>query len=74
MNEVKEQINAIVNSDKEPVLEFGGIYNAKIVEFKDSGVMITLYESMKPALLHNSQLDHRKVCIMFNKLFFCYKY
>ncbi|XP_014286853.1 polyribonucleotide nucleotidyltransferase 1, mitochondrial [Halyomorpha halys] len=61
MFEAKEFISNIVNSGKEPVLEFGGIYTAKIVELKESGVMVTLYDSMKPALLHNSQLDQRKV-------------
>jgi polyribonucleotide nucleotidyltransferase len=42
-------------------IDFGGIYTAKIVEIREIGVMVTLYSSMPPALLHNSQLDMRKV-------------
>ncbi|KAF8773605.1 Polyribonucleotide nucleotidyltransferase 1 like protein [Argiope bruennichi] len=44
-----------------PELVFGAIYTAKIVEIRDIGVMVTLYPNMKPALLHNSQLDQRKI-------------
>ncbi|RXG53571.1 Polyribonucleotide nucleotidyltransferase 1, mitochondrial, partial [Armadillidium vulgare] len=45
----------------EPELEFGGIYTAKIVEIRPHGVMITLYDGMPPALLHNTQLDTKKI-------------
>lgn len=45
----------------EPQLEFGAIYKAKVVEIREIGVMVTLYPSMQPALVHNSQLDQRKV-------------
>lgn len=45
----------------EPQLEFGAIYKAKIVEIRDIGVMVTLYPTMQPTLVHNSQLDQRKV-------------
>lgn len=61
MNEAKEFIENLLQTEKIPELEFGGIYTAKITEIKDIGVMVTLYESMPPALLHNSQLDQRKV-------------
>lgn len=61
MTEVKEIIETLLKADKIPDLEFGGIYTAKIVEVKDIGVMLTLYPSMPPTLLHNSQLDQRKV-------------
>ncbi len=61
MTEVKELIETLLKADKVPDLEFGGIYTAKIVEIKDIGVMLTLYPSMPPTLLHNSQLDQRKV-------------
>lgn len=61
MDEAKEQIAELLISEKIPDLEFGGIYSATIVEIKDIGVMVTLYPSMPPALLHNSQLDQRKV-------------
>ncbi len=62
--EAKEQIEKILKEPNEPQLEFGGIYKAKIVEIREIGVMVTLYDSMVPALLHNSQLDQRKVCIL----------
>ncbi|XP_059610157.1 polyribonucleotide nucleotidyltransferase 1, mitochondrial [Phlebotomus argentipes] len=61
MDEAREVIEEFLKADKVPDLEFGGIYTAKIVDVKDIGVMVTLYPSMPPALLHNSQLDQRKI-------------
>lgn len=61
MHEAKEYLETLMKTEKVPDLEFGAIYTAKIVEMKDTGVMVTLYPSMSPALLHNSQLDQRKV-------------
>lgn len=61
MDEAKEIIDEILTSQREPTLEFGAIYTAKIVEIRDIGVMVTLYPNMNPVLLHNSQLDQRKV-------------
>lgn len=61
MDEAKEMIQKLLAKDKVPELDFGGIYTAKITELRDTGVMVTLYPSMPPALLHNSQLDMRKV-------------
>jgi polyribonucleotide nucleotidyltransferase len=61
MDEAKEMIQKCLEKEKVPELDFGGIYTAKIVEIRDIGVMVTLYPSMPPALLHNSQLDMRKV-------------
>lgn len=61
MDEAKEQIEQMLTTQRIPDLDFGGIYTAKIVELKDIGVMVTLYPNMPPALLHNSQLDQRKV-------------
>lgn len=63
MDEAKEMISEWMAKDKIPDLEFGAIYTAKIVEIRDIGVMVTLYSNMTPALLHNSQIDQRKVCI-----------
>lgn len=65
MDEAKEYIDELLKGEKVPDLEFGAIYTGKIVEIKDIGVMLTLYPSMPPALLHNSQLDQRKVCCGF---------
>ncbi|KAL1461485.1 hypothetical protein WDU94_013377 [Cyamophila willieti] len=60
-DEAKELINTLLATSSEPQLEFGAIYTAKIIELKDIGVMVTLYPNMPPALLHNSQLDQRKI-------------
>ncbi|GLV40633.1 Polynucleotide phosphorylase [Carabus blaptoides fortunei] len=61
MDEAQEQIQRWLTEEKAPELEFGGIYTAKVVELRDIGVMVVLYAGMPPALLHNSQLDQRKV-------------
>lgn len=61
MDEAKEMIEKLQEKEKVPDLDFGAIYTARIVELRDIGVMVTLYPSMPPALLHNSQLDQRKV-------------
>ncbi|KAK4884450.1 hypothetical protein RN001_000721 [Aquatica leii] len=61
MDEAQEIISKLLNAERAPDLEFGGIYTATIVELRDIGVMVTLYPDMPPALLHNSQLDQRKV-------------
>ncbi|CAF0988042.1 unnamed protein product [Brachionus calyciflorus] len=54
-------IKSFIEESKEPQLEFGGIYKAKIVEIVPSGLMVQLYPTMKPTLLPNSQLDGRKI-------------
>lgn len=62
MSEAKEMIAKIIReSQKEPQLDFGSIYTAKIVEIRANGVMVILYPNMNPALLPLSQLDTRKV-------------
>jgi polyribonucleotide nucleotidyltransferase len=61
MDEAKEFIEKLIEKERVPELDFGGIYTAKIIEIRDIGVMVTLYPTMPPALLHNSQLDQRKV-------------
>ncbi|XP_071650165.1 polyribonucleotide nucleotidyltransferase 1, mitochondrial [Temnothorax longispinosus] len=61
MAEAKEMIEDILRKDREPTLEFGAIYTARIVEIRETGVMVTLYSNMVPGLLPNSQLDQRKI-------------
>ncbi|PSN44270.1 Polyribonucleotide nucleotidyltransferase 1 [Blattella germanica] len=61
MDEAKEMIDKFLSTEREPTLDFGAIYKAKIVEVRDIGVMVTLFPTMSPALLHNSQLDQRKI-------------
>ncbi|EEC11716.1 polyribonucleotide nucleotidyltransferase, putative, partial [Ixodes scapularis] len=51
----------LIRMIQKPNLEFGAVYTAKIVEIRESGVMVKLYPTMVPTLLHNSQLDQRKV-------------
>lgn len=61
MDEAKARISSWLAAERTPELEFGAIYKAKVVEILESGVLVTLYSGMAPALLHNSQLDHRKI-------------
>ncbi|CAG0901104.1 unnamed protein product [Cyprideis torosa] len=61
MMEAKQMIEEALESSRDPALEFGSIYTAKIVEVRDIGVMVQLYPTMSPALIHNSQLDRRKI-------------
>lgn len=61
MTEAKEMIEAILQKEREPILEFGAIYTAKIIEIRETGVMVTLYSNMMPVLLPNSQLDQRRI-------------
>lgn len=60
MEEARESLQDLL-SDQEPNLEFGAVYSASVVELRPQGVMVTLYPGMAPVLLHNSQLDTRKV-------------
>ncbi|XP_053393907.1 polyribonucleotide nucleotidyltransferase 1, mitochondrial-like [Mercenaria mercenaria] len=61
MDEAKEMMDTWLEAKKEPELEFNAVYEAKITELKDFGVMVQLHPAMEPVLLHNSQLDHRQV-------------
>ena len=61
MDEAQEMIRELSIEERPIDLKFGAIFTAKIVEIKPIGVMVTLYPSMKPTLLHNSQLDARQV-------------
>ncbi|XP_015217967.2 polyribonucleotide nucleotidyltransferase 1, mitochondrial [Lepisosteus oculatus] len=61
MHEAQELITEICKDDQEQQLEFGAIYTATITEIRDVGVMVKLYPNMTPVLLHNSQLDHKRI-------------
>ncbi|XP_015686788.1 polyribonucleotide nucleotidyltransferase 1, mitochondrial [Protobothrops mucrosquamatus] len=61
MYEAKEFIKELCKDDQDYQLEFGAIYTATIIELRDAGVMVKLYPNMTPVLLHNSQLDQRKI-------------
>lgn len=68
LNEAKDTVNKLMDEKSEPQLEFGAIYKAKVVEIREIGVMVTLYPTMQPTLVHNSQLDQRKVNTFFKLL------
>ncbi|XP_062911135.1 polyribonucleotide nucleotidyltransferase 1, mitochondrial [Mobula hypostoma] len=61
MHEASEFISELCKDDQEQNLEFGAVYTATITEIRDIGVMVKLYPNMTPVLLHNSQLDLRKI-------------
>lgn len=61
MDEAKEMIEVFLTEEREPELEFGAIYTAKIVEIRETGLMLQIHNKMQPVFLHNSQLDQRKV-------------
>ncbi|XP_034041115.1 polyribonucleotide nucleotidyltransferase 1, mitochondrial [Thalassophryne amazonica] len=61
MSEAQEFINEVCKDDQELQLEFGAVYTATITEIKDIGVMVKLYPNMTAVLLHNSQLDHKRI-------------
>lgn len=63
MEEATEVIKELVESSKEPTLEFGGVYTATIVEIREHGCMVSLYPNMQPVMIPVSQLDQRKVLI-----------
>lgn len=61
LSEAEELIKSQLAPKTIPNLEFGGIYVAQIVEMKENGVMVTLYDGMKPTFIHVAQLDSRRV-------------
>ncbi|XP_037876133.1 polyribonucleotide nucleotidyltransferase 1, mitochondrial isoform X2 [Bombyx mori] len=61
MDEARSRMASWLTSERTPELEFGAIYKARVVEVRDIGVLVTLYPGMSPALVHNTQLDHRKI-------------
>ncbi|XP_053613337.1 polyribonucleotide nucleotidyltransferase 1, mitochondrial [Plodia interpunctella] len=61
MEEAKARISSWLSAERTPELEFGGVYSARVVEVRDAGVLVALHPALPPALLHNSQLDHRKI-------------
>ncbi|XP_035519569.1 polyribonucleotide nucleotidyltransferase 1, mitochondrial [Morone saxatilis] len=61
MSEAQDFITDICKDDQELQLEFGAIYTATITDIRDIGVMVKLYPNMSAVLLHNSQLDHKRI-------------
>ncbi|XP_046578659.1 polyribonucleotide nucleotidyltransferase 1, mitochondrial-like [Haliotis rubra] len=60
MEEAREIMEELLQ-DNVPEFEFGAICTGKIVEIKEYGVMVELHPRLQPVLIHNSQLDMRKV-------------
>ena len=72
MSEAKDKFDQMVKAADEAAaqpsdqaLDFGAIYKVRIVEIRDYGVLVELPKSiapnMTPVLIHNSQLDSRKI-------------
>uniref|UniRef100_A0A8C0RRU6 Polyribonucleotide nucleotidyltransferase 1, mitochondrial n=1 Tax=Canis lupus familiaris TaxID=9615 RepID=A0A8C0RRU6_CANLF len=61
MHEARDFITELCKDDQEQQLEFGAVYTATITEIRDTGVMVKLYPNMTAVLLHNTQLDQRKI-------------
>ncbi|XP_065833425.1 polyribonucleotide nucleotidyltransferase 1, mitochondrial-like isoform X2 [Oscarella lobularis] len=61
MQDAKQRIETLLSEAEDPEMEFGAVYTGTIVDIRDFGVMIELFKGVSPALVHNSQLDHRKV-------------
>ena len=72
MAEAKELIEESMVAERD--LEFGAIYNAKIVDSRPNGLVVSLYEGMNPPVfIHNSQLDVKKVvtagCLSYGHIY-----
>lgn len=67
MDEAMEIVRGLLKKDVVPKLEFGAIYEAQIVEIRNIGVLVKLYETQTPSLIHVSQLDARKVRVTANR-------
>lgn len=61
MDEAKETITKILSESSVPELEFGAIYQCKVVEVRDNGVLVQIHPGMTPTFLHLAQMDMRKV-------------
>lgn len=64
MDEALETVKTLLKNKNIPNLEFGAIYAATVVEIRDIGVFVKLYDTQPPTLIHVSQLDARKVCML----------
>ena len=61
MDEAKQVITEILEEEREPELQFGAVYTAKIMEIRENGVMVSFFLNQVPFLIPNSQLDTRKI-------------
>jgi len=63
MAEARDMIDDLLKEEKPLELVFGAIYNGRIVEIKDRGVMLELQPGMDPVHVHNTQLSATKVTL-----------
>ncbi|CAG5004092.1 unnamed protein product [Parnassius apollo] len=61
MEEARARIAGWLQSSRTLELEFGAVYRARVLELRDAGVLVAIHPALPPALVHNSQLDHRKI-------------
>ncbi|KRZ06647.1 Polyribonucleotide nucleotidyltransferase 1, mitochondrial [Trichinella zimbabwensis] len=62
MQQARQSLDELLADNvEEEKLEFGAIYETKIVELKDTGLMVELHPSLAPVFVPNSQLDSRRV-------------
>ena len=51
MKEAITLIQALIEDHREPTMEFGGIYSAKVVQIRYAGVIVMPFASLTPVLL-----------------------
>ncbi|OUC41678.1 putative polyribonucleotide nucleotidyltransferase, partial [Trichinella nativa] len=62
MQQARQSLDQLLADNvEEEQLEFGAIYETKIVELKDAGLMVQLHPSLAPVFVPNSQLDSRRI-------------
>lgn len=66
LNEAELLIKELLTPKTASKFEFGSTHVAKIVEVKEHGVMVTLYDGMQPTLIHVAQLDSKRVSLKEN--------
>ena len=61
-NEANEWIQAIIKSDAtEPTFDFGSIIEAKVIEIKPSGILVSLHDKLPATFLPLKELDMKKI-------------
>lgn len=61
-NEANEWIQEIIKSDSsEPSFDFGSIIEAKVLEIKPSGIMVSLHDKLPATFLPLKELDMKKI-------------
>ncbi|XP_043212802.1 LOW QUALITY PROTEIN: polyribonucleotide nucleotidyltransferase 1, mitochondrial-like [Amphibalanus amphitrite] len=61
LEEGRKELERLLEDTAEPEFEFGAVYQAVVVELRESGAVVQLHPRSAPVLVHNSQLDARPV-------------